>query len=261
MKDVAVSADGAPVRFDVEGDGSPPLVFVHGWSCDRTYWRGQVGHFARRHRVVAIDLAGHGESGGDRTAWTMPAFGADVVAVIEQLGLEDSVLIGHSMGGDVIVEAALALPGRVSGLVWVDVYRSLGEPRTVEEIEEFIHPFRDDFIAATRALVGQMFVRGSDPQLVESVAADMASAPPDIALDALRHAFSNHGAVLAALRELAAAVVAINPDYRPSDARALGRYGVELVMMPGVGHFLMLEDPDTFNRLLEEAIGSDRAAG
>ncbi len=197
----------------------------------------------------------------DRTAWTMPAFGADVVAVIEQLGLEDAVLIGHSMGGDVIVEAALALRRRVSGLVWVDVYTSLGEPRTEEEIQEFLQPFRDDFVAATRDLVGQMFVRGSDPQLVEWVAADMASAPPDIALDALRHAFSNDGAILAALPELAAAGRRDQPRLPPFGRPALGRYGVELVTMPGVGHFLMLEDPDTFNRLLQEAIGSDASRG
>src|SRR5918994_764401 len=92
----------------------PALVFVHGWSCDRSYWSRQLPHFAGRHNVVAIDLAGHGESGVGRQAWTMPAFGDDVVAAVEQLGLESTVLIGHSMGGDVIVDAALKLPDRVA---------------------------------------------------------------------------------------------------------------------------------------------------
>ena len=101
---------------------------------------------------MAIDLAGHGESGSGRTVWTMPAFGADVVAVIEQLGLQDAVLIGHSMGGDVIVEAALALRGASRGLVWVDIYASLGEPRSPDEIETFVRPFRDDFVAATQRI-------------------------------------------------------------------------------------------------------------
>ena len=222
MKDVALSADGAPVHFEVEGDGAPPLVFVHGWSCDRTYWRGQVGHFAQRHRVVAIDLAGHGESGGDRTAWTMPAFGADVVAVIEQLGLDDPVLIGHSMGGDVIVEAHWLCPDE--SRVWsgsTSTGRS-GEPRTEAEIEEFVHPFRDDFVTATRNLVGQMFVPGSDP--------DLAEGSPPTCRRRRRTSPSTRcitrsptsGPVLAALAELALRVVAINPDYRPSDVRALG---------------------------------------
>ncbi|HWO80811.1 alpha/beta hydrolase, partial [Gaiella sp.] len=163
MKEIARSADGIPVHFEVVGEGARPLVFVHGWSCDRTYWSEQIEHFARSHEVVAIDLAGHGESSGGRRAWTMPAFGGDVVAVIEKLGLADVVLIGHSMGGDVIVEAALALPGRVAGLVWVDTYSTLGGVRTPAEIEEFVRPFRQDFRSAVEAFVRRMFVPASDP--------------------------------------------------------------------------------------------------
>lgn len=254
MKEIARSADGIPVHFEVDGEGAPALVFVHGWSCDRTYWSDQVDHFARSHEVVAIDLAGHGESGGGRQAWTMPAFGADVVAVIEKLGLRDVVLIGHSMGGDVIVEAARALPERIIGLVWVDTYNTLGNSRTPEETEEFVQPFRQDFATAVEALVRPMFVATSDPGLVERVVADMSDAPPAAAVDMIEHAVTNDEAILAALPALPAPVVAINPDYRPTDVEALRRHGVRTVLVPGVGHFLMLEDPDTFNRLLGETV-------
>lgn len=254
MKDVARSADGTPVHFEVEGAGEPALVFVHGWSCDRTYWSGQVAHFAEQYQVVAVDLAGHGESGGGRRAWTMSAFGADVVAVIEQLELRQLVLIGHSMGGDVIVDVALALPGRVAGLVWADVYATLGGSRTPAEIEEFVRPFRQDFVPATQAFVRAMFVPASDLELVERVATGMSSAPPEVAVAAMEQAVSNDDAILAALPKLTAPLVAINPDYRPTDVEALRQHGVGSVLMPGVGHFLMLEDPDTFNRLLGETI-------
>jgi pimeloyl-ACP methyl ester carboxylesterase len=115
MSGVATSRDGIPLTFEVHGSGTPALVFVHGWSCDRGYWSGQLAAFSDRHQVVAVDLAGHGESGGGRQTWTMAAFGDDVVAVVEQLGLGELVLIGHSMGGDVIVEAALRLGERVLG--------------------------------------------------------------------------------------------------------------------------------------------------
>jgi pimeloyl-ACP methyl ester carboxylesterase len=131
-------------------------VFVHGWSCDRTYWNGQLDHLVGRHEVVAIDLAGHRESGVGREAWTMAVFGLDVVAVVERLGLGSAVMVGHSMGGDVIVEAALRLPDRVTGLAWVDVYTSLDDARTREEIQAFLVPFREDFITAARALVRRM---------------------------------------------------------------------------------------------------------
>jgi pimeloyl-ACP methyl ester carboxylesterase len=254
VKDVARSADGIPVHFDVEGDGAPALVFVHGWSCDRTYWSGQVDHFAERFKVVAVDLAGHGESGGGRRAWTMPAFGADVVAVIERLKLRELVLIGHSMGGDVIVEVALALPDRVVGLVWVDVCATLGGVRTPEEIEDFVQPFRQDFVPAAEAFVRRMFVPASDPALVERVVADMSGAPPEVAVAAMEHSLTNDDAILAALPQLTAPLVAINPDYRPTNIQALERHGVKAVLMPGVGHFLMMEDPDPFNRLLDETI-------
>ena len=254
MKGVVPSRDGIPISFEVHGSRGRPLVLVHGWSCDRSYWREQLGHFGARHRVVAVDLAGHGESDAGRESWTMSAFGGDVVAVIDELALEDVVLIGHSMGGDVVTEAAVQLKSRVSGLVWVDTYSRLGQPKTREQLESFAAPFRADFVTVTRDFVRSMFVPESDPELVEWVAADMSSAPPEIALDALERARGNHGAILERLKELSAPVVAINPDHPPTDIEGLRARGVEPVLMAGVGHFLMLEDPVTFNRRLAEVI-------
>ena len=259
MKDVAASADGIPVWYEAHGTGSPALVFVHGWSCDRGYWRPQIDHFARRYQVVSIDLAGHGDSGVGREAWTMPAFGADVVAVVEKLGLGEVVLIGHSMGGDVIVEAALHLPGRVVGVVWVDAHSTLGEPHSREQIDEFLAPLREDFVTGAGELIRRMFGPSGDADLIERVVADMSAAPPEIAIDVADHAVSNDRAILASLRELKAPVVAINPDYRPTDIESLRSYGVKTVLMPGVGHFLMMEDPEGFNRLLGEVIGGFKA--
>ena len=212
-----------------------------------------MDHFADRYRVVTIDLAGHGESGLGRTAWTMPAFGADVVAVADHMGLREMVLIGHSMGGDVIVEAALRLPGRVIGLVWVDVYRTVGENDPEGWVEEFLAPFRADFAAPTRGFVRSL-LPGADPDLVEWVAADMSAAPPEVAIDCIRHAVGNESAAFAAVAEIGAPVVAINPDHRPTDVEALSRHGVRTVIMPGVTHFPMLEAPEAFNRLLGETI-------
>jgi pimeloyl-ACP methyl ester carboxylesterase len=256
MKDVAMSPDGIPIHYDVEGDGSPALVLVHGWSCDRTYWRGQMSPLARRHQVVAIDLAGHGESGVGRSSWTMPAFGGDVTAVVDRLQLDDAVLVGHSMGGDVIVEAALLLGGRVQGLVWVDTYPSLGVPDSHEKVEAFVKPFRADFPGQVRAFIGTAFTSTSDPTLVEWVISDMASAPPAIALDALAHAFGNEGPVIDALPRISAPLVQISPDYEPTDVESLRSHGIRSVVMSKVGHFLMLEDPDQFNRVLEQVVES-----
>ncbi len=254
MSPTVRSPDGLEIRFDVAGSGTPAIVFVHGWSCDRTYWREQMTAFAARHVVVAVDLAGHGESGIGRTSWTMPAFGEDTVAVVEELGLEHVVLVGHSMGGDVVTEAALRLGDRVAGVVWVDTYPSLEEVSTAEELEAFAEPFRRDFPGHTLQFVRDTFPATADPALVEWVAEDMASAPPDIALDAAVHAWGNDGPAIAALERLSVPVVQIRPDDEPTDVESLARHGVATVIVHGVGHFPMLEDPAQFDAALGEVI-------
>src|SRR5438552_3792134 len=116
----ARSADGVPIRFHVAGRGEPTLVLVHGWALDHRVWDGQAPSLEGRHRVVTLDLAGHGESGRQRSAWTMAAFGEDVMAVVEAVGAREVALVGHSMGGPVVLEAARRMPERGQGLVLVD---------------------------------------------------------------------------------------------------------------------------------------------
>ncbi len=80
--DSVVSVDGVMIHYQVVGKGEPTLVFVHGGNCDRSYWNAQVDEFAKTYQVVTVDMGGHGGSGLDREDWTLPAFGADVAAVV-----------------------------------------------------------------------------------------------------------------------------------------------------------------------------------
>jgi pimeloyl-ACP methyl ester carboxylesterase len=247
------SADGTRVSFETHGAGSA-LVLVHGWSCDRSYWREQIEPLSRGFQVVAIDLAGHGESGLGRETWTIGAFGDDVAAVVAQLDLERPILVGHSMGGDVIVEAARRLEGRVRGLIWVDVYKRLGTPRTSEQVRTLMAPFRSDFERAPRPFVRGMFPPSADEVLVERVAADMSAAPPAVALGTMEAAATYDREVTGALEDLKLPAVAINPEDPPTDIESLGRYGIKVFLMPGVGHFPMMEDPPRFNEMLTMSI-------
>jgi pimeloyl-ACP methyl ester carboxylesterase len=243
---------GGHISYEVHGAGRP-LVFVHGWSCDRTYWRDQVKEFAKRHRVVAIDLAGHGDSSVKRNDWTMSSFGGDVASVIEALDLNDVVLVGHSMGGDVIVEAARRLPGRITGLVWVDVYKELGEKREFD-VAAFVAPFETDFAGTTRQFVRKMFAASSSRSLVDRISEDMSRAPRDVALPAMRSALTHEPQVLVALAELKLPVIAINPEVPASNEASLARHGVRVVTVANTGHFPMLEQPREFNQRLAEVL-------
>jgi len=251
------SADGVSISYQMAGGGPVSVVFVHGWSCDRDYWREQLDHFARDHRVVALDLAGHGYSGMDRDDWTFSSFGEDVAAVINGLGLERVVLVGHSMGGPVILEAARIAPREVIGLVAVDALQDPEAPGlTPDAIRSFLRPFEENFSIAMEALVSAaMFVPESDPALKTWIVEDMASAPPEVGVGALRGnmlwATTTRSEALAALR---VPVRLINSTMYQTDSAAVGRYGMDVVIMSGVGHFAMMEDPETFNDLLSSAI-------
>ena len=255
MSEFAVSADGVPVCYEVHGDGSPPLALVHGWCCDRSYWDRQVGHFSQRHKVVTIDLAGHGESGLDRKAFTMESFGDDVVAVVDKLGLEHVVLVGHSMGGPVIIEAARRMPDRVIGLVGIDTFRDVELSRTGEQIDEIVAPMQADFVKAVRSFVREtMFVTSSDPGFAEQVVGDMAAAPPEVGISAIYEFLSNDASLRKGLREVKAPIFAIISNYRANNIEGAQRHGIEVALMSGVGHFSMMEDPTTFNTLLGEVV-------
>jgi pimeloyl-ACP methyl ester carboxylesterase len=254
MISTVASADGIALHYEVYGTGAPAIVFVHGWSCDLSHWHDQRDHFAERYQVVAIDLAGHGRSERGRPVYTMQSFGTDVVAVVDHLGLTEMVLVGHSMGGDVIVEAALRLPHRVTGLVWVDTYRSLGTDPDHQAAAAFVARFEADFPKAVREVFPRMFGGNADPALVDQVVSQLAAAPVDVALDAMRHALAYEAVVPAALLALTVPVTAINPDYRPTDVESLARHGVTTRIVAGAGHWLMRENPAAFNRQLDEAI-------
>ena len=152
---VVFSKDGTPISYEVYGAGEPTLVFVHGWSCDARYWRAQVSHFSKKHRVVILDLAGHGHSGMSRTKYTMGAFGEDVRAVTEAVGSPRVILIGHSMGGSVIAEAARLMPNRVIGLIGIDTLDNIEYPLTSEELKKMTAPLEKDFQAGSRQFIGR----------------------------------------------------------------------------------------------------------
>lgn len=259
----AVSADGVQIRYELRGKGEPTLIFIHGWCCDRSYWREQLPYFAKKHRVVAIDLGGHGESGLNRNAWTMDAFANDVTAVARNLSLQQVVLIGHSMGGSVIVKAAPRMPGQVIGLVTVDQFYNLEETLTQEEMDGFIAPFRANFREAVNNWVRTVFTPKSDPELVEWVAADMSASPPEVGLGAatgadgeIAFAFNVDNCLTRALQKVEAPLVFINSDLQPTPEEINKRHRPysHAKIVRGVGHFVMIEAPVVFNGLLDSTI-------
>src|SRR5688572_28072270 len=119
-------SDGVEMSYVVAGQGDPALVFVHCGNCRKEIWTETLDAFSPSHRVVAMDLPGHGRSGANRKEWSLPALGADVAALVEHLKLTNVILVGNSLGGPVSMEAARILgPKRVRGIVAVDTLHNV----------------------------------------------------------------------------------------------------------------------------------------
>jgi pimeloyl-ACP methyl ester carboxylesterase len=252
------SADGVEIVYDVSGAGVPALVFVHGWSGRRWHWDNQVEPFASHHRIVRIDLAGHGDSGRGRDRWTTAAFADDVAAVVDALGLDQVVLIGHSLGGSVIVAAAPLLGQRLTGVIGIDTWSSLGVRDTEANIGASIllPEMRADFPAGSARFVQLMSGPTTSPDLVARLTEEVATMPPEIAIAILDEAIEQGpGDLEEGLRDIDVPKSAISSEtFRPKDADTLASFGIRNVVVPGTGHFLMFERPAEFNRELAAAV-------
>ncbi len=241
------SADGVPIHYVSTGTGDAAVVLVHCWGCNLHYWDGAVRALAPRYHVVALDLAGHGQSGKNRKDWTITAFGEDVRAVVGALGLKRVILVGHSMGGPVILEAANLMPDRVVGLVPVDTLHDVDRDMPDEKKQQMFARMRQDFPGTTTELVHHLFPKDADPKIVDRVVFDGTHADPTVGIPALESLFAYRAGP--ALERIKVPIVAINADLVPTNLDVERRHApqFEAVIMKGVGHWLMLERPDEFN--------------
>jgi pimeloyl-ACP methyl ester carboxylesterase len=251
--EAAVSAaDGVTIAYDVRGSGNTALVFVHGWCSNRTFWREQLDVLAADHRVVAIDLPGHGDSGRNRAEWSIDSFAGDVVTLAESLDLKRIVLIGHSMGGLVSLEAAPRLPERVIGIIGVDTISDVESEGQPEMMDRVITAFEADFEGTMSAFMPQMFSPDAASELVQWATENSVKADHVMALTILRGVSAVDEKELLSSADVPVRVVYADSG-ESGDSRAFAetnrKYAdFEAVFVPGVGHFLHLEDPDTVNR-------------
>ena len=221
-----MSGDGVSVRFRVAGadHGEPTIVLVHGFACDSTFWNAQLRHLAETHRVVAIDLPGHGRSGMDRVDWTMEAFGDDVRAVCDEIGAHRVVVVGHSMGGPVAVEAAKLMPDRVVAIVPVETFHDVERRLNEEQLIELLAAWREDFAGSAERMVREFFfTKESDPDLVDRTVAKLRTMRPDIGLALLESMFRYDAA--RNLESVTVPVRGINAaDGQPTNVEAARRH-------------------------------------
>ncbi len=111
---------GARLFFTDDGEAESPVVFVHGFSCDSHDWSWQLPHFTLTHRVIAVDLRGHGRSSAPESGYELLSLAADVAEVVELVGCGPVTAIGHSLGGAIVATLAVERPDLVRAVVAID---------------------------------------------------------------------------------------------------------------------------------------------
>ncbi len=178
----------------------------------------------------------------------------DVASVVEHLELDRVILIGHSMGGGVIIAAAHHLKQQTLALIGVDTYQGFQYELSDSMISQFVQPFRQDFYNTTIGFVHGMFPPGADSVLVKEIAEDMAKGPADAAISAMINNISTDPVEL--LEGLDIPIYSINSRMFPIDIEANRNLypEFEVRFVEGVGHFVQLEDPLAFNRVLKSLL-------
>jgi pimeloyl-ACP methyl ester carboxylesterase len=270
---------GARLFYERQGEGNPPLVFVHGFACTHDDWQAQVGFFRLRQCVVTCDLRGHGSSSGEPSHCDIETYGADVSALLQSLNLPPAVLIGHSLGCRVVLQAYHDAPERVAGLVLVDgSLLGTGDPQVAEEeMRRRIHTM--GYTAMMQGLFGGMFLYGDDRALKGRIIARALALPEAIGSVLFpRLVRWDAQSMDKALSAIAVPLQVIQSTYvTPDRVRLPLRPGastpwLELVrhhvptaqveIVSGAGHFTMLDKPPVVNQLLASFIanGGERDA-
>ena len=245
------------IHYRASGKGEEALIFVHGWTCDMSFWQGQAGGFPSE-RVVTLDLPGHGRSDKPRVPYTMDYFARSIEAVMRDAGVKRAVLVGHSMGAAVIRQFYRRYPEKTLGLVIADGALRLMLPK--EQMEQFVGRLRDDYRAAAPRMVDGMLTPVRDAKLKGEIRTAMLSTPDYVAISAMDGMADEKVYERDPIKVPLLAVLAKSPFWPPDTEPFLRSLApkLEFYLWDGVSHFLMMEKPREFNQTVQAFLSKNR---
>jgi pimeloyl-ACP methyl ester carboxylesterase len=249
------------------GRGAPPLVFVHGFGCSLQDWNAQLEFFSRTNEVVACDLRGHGATPGRAHECSIEHYGGDVAALANNLELSNSVLVGHSMGCRVVLEAARLLAERVAGVVLIDGSRLASGDADAAERAAQAAIDKAGYRAFAENLFRQMFfehgpraeaVVARGVRQTETIGAALWTRMARWDAAEMDGAFAAVGAPLMVIQTTTRNAELKRTPLKAGESSPWLDYvrsrspGARIEILPGLGHFPQLEAPERVNRLIAE---------
>jgi len=247
--------NGKKLAYLDEGRGDPAFVFVHGWTCNRSYFSLQHDHFKAGHRVVSVDLRGHGQSDQPQSGYAIRDQAEDIAWLIGELGLDRPIAVGHSLGGLVVLELAAEHPGSVRAIVMLDP-APLALPAAARgRLQNLVEAIEAGNQQPRRAFIASMFPPASPPELRARITEEMCAVPTAVAVGTMRGTLDYDGVAAAKKVSVPALHLAGTP---PRNAPHLMTEWLPSVVNGwpvGTGHFNMIEAPIQVNDMIEQFVG------
>lgn len=258
MKTNSININGEKLFYFDSEKGDTTILFIHGAFIDKEYWSEQLSYFSSHYRVIAIDLAGHGNSTHNRTEWTVQNYGKDISEFIKRLSLKNVILIGHSFGTDVMLETAATNPPEVIGLVAIDELKNVGEEMPQETVNHLTESLNADFSKTCEHYAKQaLLTEKTNSDIVTKLLKDYTEMNPQVGIPLLENTFTYTKRETELLNGLQLKLYLLMVDYQPTDEDNLKKYvgdNYELHTINGTCHYPMLESPNEFNTLLDKIL-------
>ena len=239
-----------PLAIDIRGTGGVPVLFAHSFAGDRSHWESALEHLQLQRRVVAFDFRGHGNSPPAAGRYSYDELAKDAGAVADAADLDRFVLVGHSMGAAIATEYAAMNPQRVKALILVDPPPRPGAipPDQLQQIHDALE--KDPYAVVEQFWTQQMFI-DARPEVRQRLLASLRKLPRNATIELTREAFAVDSSL--ALGRYPGTKFAI---VTPRNDTPLSLHNVvpdvKHAVVKGTGHWIHLDDPDGFNRTLDE---------
>jgi len=260
LLDKYINIGNLKIAYTLSGNG-PPIVLLHGWMCNRNFWKEQIQFLSKTYQVLAPDFRGHGDSDIPEGEYTIERLSDDLYKIIKRLTINKAVVVGHSMGGMVAQQFCVSHVEYVSGLILVSTIAADLEDRLISKRIEKDTPrlgFRNAFL---RYFDG-WFDIDTDPNIVRWVREQMLRTSESVGLNLTRSYRRFDLRTHISTLNIPTLVIGSASDASAvsDEAKTLTKLipDAQLIMIEGCGHFPMLETPQKLNKTLKKFLSQNR---
>lgn len=252
-----VTLDNCDIFYHEEGlaSGGPPLVFIHGWTCDHTAMLPLAERFSQDHHWIAPDVLGHGRSSKPQDDYKIETQAELIAKLCKIWAPSKPLLIGHSMGAQIAIEMAAQNPGAYKGVVLLDPAPIIPHEKAVQFGKDVARQLdRHDIPGMLAAFARRQIIKAADPHAVDAIVEVMTATPAHVVKSAWASVQSWNGKQK--IQQLNCAILLISADKplnRPMDIARVNER-VMTAQTAGAGHMHQYEVPDQLEAMIRRFI-------